>query len=506
MAEVFKAVKTGPDGFEKVIALKRILPFYTDHPQFIKMLSLEARIHSKLSHPNIVQLYDFFQWDQQYIIAMEYVDGCNGKQLIQNAQNQQYTLPWQACVFMACEVLKALHYAHRKKDDKGPLDIVHRDISPHNILIAYDGRVKLSDFGIANAQMKEDKTKSGVLKGKYRYLSPEQVTAEDITPQSDLFSLGVTLYEMLAGQHPFSQDKEFELLKSIVRGDCPDLKKFRPDLPTPLYGVVQQAMMPENEDRYQQARDFLDDLIALQEPSWLSYGEEKLGEMMVQLIPPDQRLEIPIEKTKVMGETTAGSSLSISEEKSLIAHTHSLEAFQNTNSASTPMYKRQGLIGFVVVMFCLLAGIGWYVWKPSTVEPNQVIQTPSAAPVSTTAPEQEQTPTVFKAVPIDTAQNTDVAPSKVKSTPSPKPTPTAKKTSPSKPRINPKPKTTKGTLLFRGAHGTKVLINGKLVGVLPMKQLTLEDGKYLISFQGAKNTTHKPITVESGKTQYVSAQ
>ncbi|MCB1197596.1 MAG: protein kinase [Deltaproteobacteria bacterium] len=476
MAEVFKAVKKGPDGFAKTVALKKIIPYYTDHPQFIKMLSTEAKIHSQLDHPNIVQLYDFFQYNTQYMIAMEYVDGRNAQELIRACKQSGIALPWQACVFMLAEVLKALHYAHQKTDQNGPLSIVHRDISPHNILISFEGRIKLSDFGIANAKIKEDKTQSGILKGKYRYLAPEQVTAEEVTHQTDLFSCGVTLYELLTFTHPFPQEQEFELLKNIVQGTYLPAQEINPDIPLALQDVLIMAMQPEPEDRFPDAKAFLDELLALQDSQWVSYGEEHLARIIEKAFPAKQRIETALEPTKILQHT----DLSIHTDQSFI---------QKNVQPPKKMFKSGSVFLAIITLIPLL----WYFYTrqpkkqpiPNTSsfslqpQPSLQSQKTSSEPQKQNDPPKQQT----KAL----------APSQV--------------VSPEAPRELQKKPTTPtvklGIVTFSGPYGSEVFINGKKIGTLPMKQYFLSPGTYLILLSNGQRKTVKSITISSGQSQHV---
>lgn len=492
MAEVFKAIKTGPDGFEKTVALKKIIPFYTDHPQFIKMLSTEAKIHSQLDHPNIVQLYDFFSFNQQYMIAMEYVDGRNAKELITACKQKGLELPWQACVFIIIEVLKALHYAHNKKDKSGPLNIVHRDISPHNILISFDGRIKLSDFGIANAKIKEDKTKSGVLKGKYRYLAPEQVTAEEITAQTDIFSSGVTLYELLCFLHPFSHDQEFELLKSIVQGTFTPIGDIKDQLPVELQDALMMAMQPEPEDRFANAKAFLDELVSLQDTGWLSFGTEELAKIMTAVFPSDERVEIPVESTKVLEESSI--PVSIETDQSLI---------QDLTDQSLKLRQKKpiSLVKIFSVLFVLF-GIGYFLFAPKGFDPsvlpkkthekNNSVKTPST--------KQEKPEQKIKNEPVQEKKTT---------TQKPKPEAQELKKYFKKPESKSEetgsqnPVSSLGILTFSGPVGSEVFINGKKIGILPMKQYFLSPGSYLVLIINGDRRTMKNIKIKAGQSRHV---
>src|SRR3990167_8278271 len=205
MAEIYKAKTFGVDGFEKLLVIKRILPHCAADSEFITMLIDEAKLSVLLSHTNIVQVYDLGKVGDDYFISMEFIDGSNLRQLLQRAAESETKLPVEICVYIMSEICKGLDYAHRKKDHHNqPLHIVHRDISPQNILISYDGEVKIVDFGIAKAAMNMSQTTTGILKGKVSYMSPEQALGKPLYNRTDIFSSALVFYEMLVGKKLFS--------------------------------------------------------------------------------------------------------------------------------------------------------------------------------------------------------------------------------------------------------------------------------------------------------------
>ena len=207
MAELFLARQPGIEGFEKLIVIKRILPHLTDSrhsSQFVQMLLDEARLAAQLSHPNIIQIYDLGRVDDQYFIAMEYINGVDLSQILKRELEHSRYMPVEHVVKVATYVCEALSYAHKRTDERGrPLRVVHRDVSPHNVLIAYDGGIKLTDFGIAKATSQMMKTRVGTIKGKWAYMSPEQCAGREVDSRSDIFSVGVLIYQMTTGMLPF---------------------------------------------------------------------------------------------------------------------------------------------------------------------------------------------------------------------------------------------------------------------------------------------------------------
>jgi serine/threonine protein kinase len=266
MAELFLAKHVGLDGFEKVVAIKRILSHLAFDEEFINMFRDEARIVAKLSHPNIVQIYDLGKSNDTYFIAMEYIPGRNFSSVAKKCKALNQTIPpiyLARCIAQICE---GLHYAHTRQDMDGrQLGIVHRDVSPQNIIVSFSGTVKLVDFGIAKATTKLANTRAGVLKGKYAYMSPEQIRGEEIDARSDLFAVGIVLFELLCGRRPFEKDNSIQTLKAIVQERHPNPTELNSEIPDSLVLVIDKALAKRREDRYQTAQELqlaLEDVVA----------------------------------------------------------------------------------------------------------------------------------------------------------------------------------------------------------------------------------------------------
>ena len=261
MAELFKAKKLGIEGFERVLAIKRILPHLSSDEEFINMFIAEAKLVALLSHKNIAQVYDFGKIGQNYFIAMEYVRGKDLRVLLKSCKDKNIPLPMALSVFIAREVASALGYAHRQKDSMGNnLNIIHRDVSPQNILISYEGEVKVVDFGIAKAGA-HSKTTTGMLKGKLSYMSPEQAWGKPIDHRSDIFALGIVLYEMLTGERLFKGDTELHTLERVREAKVEVLPSFiNGNIPSDLETMALKALAKEVADRYQSASNMEADL------------------------------------------------------------------------------------------------------------------------------------------------------------------------------------------------------------------------------------------------------
>jgi len=262
MAELYKAKRTGVEGFQKIVAIKKILPHLADDEGFVTMFADEAKLAAQLNHPNIIHIYDLGKIQAGgYFIAMEYVDGRDLRAIQQSGRELNIPLPVPLAVYVASRVASALDYAHRRRDAEGnDLHIVHRDVSPQNILISYEGDIKLCDFGIAKAASKASKTQSGALKGKIQYMSPEQAWGRPIDRRSDLFSLGVVLHELLTGERLFQGDTDMNVLEKVRNAQAPPPSSSNPEVPRNLDAVVLKALAREPDERYANASDLLRDL------------------------------------------------------------------------------------------------------------------------------------------------------------------------------------------------------------------------------------------------------
>jgi serine/threonine protein kinase len=259
MAEVFKAKRSGVEGFEKIVAVKRILPHLSDNQEFVDMFVNEAKMVAGLTHPNIVQIFDLGRIETSYYIAMEYVHGRDLRTIRRRAQDRGLRMPLDLALRIASLVSSALEYAHRKKDDRGrPMEIVHRDVSPQNILISFEGEVKLTDFGIAKAATKASTTDRGALRGKLLYMSPEQAWGRPMDRRSDLFSLGLVLYETITDQKPFlggAGASEMSVLETVRECRIGSPREANSRIPEELDRLVMKALAKDPDERFQDAAE-----------------------------------------------------------------------------------------------------------------------------------------------------------------------------------------------------------------------------------------------------------
>jgi TonB family protein len=254
MAEVFRARMMGVEGFQKTVAIKRILADMAGNDEFVTMFIDEAKLAAQLKHPNIVDIYDLGKIDRSFYIAMEYVEGHDLREVLGRCRSSDVTVPVPLALHCAAQLASALDHAHTTRDfEKRDLGLVHRDVSPPNVLISNDGEVKLCDFGIAKALTKATHTRDGLLKGKLRYMSPEQASGREIDHRSDIFSLGLVLYEMLTGKKVFDGATEAEILKQARNPWVGAPSTANPEVPPDVDRIVLRALEEDPSARYQSA-------------------------------------------------------------------------------------------------------------------------------------------------------------------------------------------------------------------------------------------------------------
>lgn len=284
MAEIFKAKTFGHGGFENLLVIKRILAHMSDNEQFVRMFMDEAKVSALLQHSNIVRIYDFARIRDNYFIAMEYVEGKDVKLILRKLAERRKLLPREFAAYIAMEAAKGLDYAHKHTTRQGqPLSIVHRDVSPSNLLVSYGGDIKVADFGIVKAANCAEDTDAGMLKGKFEYMSPEQASGKDLDRRSDIFSLGIILHEMLTGRRLFKSDDELKTLARIKSGDVDPPSTLNGSVPARLDEIVMRALAKEPGDRYQDARELHADLLEFLYPASPDLTQQSLAHFMSEL-------------------------------------------------------------------------------------------------------------------------------------------------------------------------------------------------------------------------------
>ncbi|MDP2273056.1 MAG: protein kinase [Archangium sp.] len=292
MAEVWRAKTFGAGGFERIVAIKRILPNIAEDEEFISMFLDEAKITVQLNHANIAQIYELNNLSNSYFIAMEYVSGKDLRAVFDRCRKRGEPAPIPLTCYAIAQCCEGLDYAHRAKDRQGrDMSIVHRDVSPQNALVSYDGEVKVIDFGIAKAAGKATKTQAGILKGKFGYMSPEQIRGLPLDGRSDIFAMGVCLYEMLTGERLFVGDSDFSVLEKVRKVEVLPPSHFNRKIPDALERIVMKSLAKDVDDRYQHATELGEDLRAFMYSTGTPFTRKDLAAFMKATFAEDYEKE-----------------------------------------------------------------------------------------------------------------------------------------------------------------------------------------------------------------------
>jgi serine/threonine protein kinase len=284
MAEIFLARTSGPSGFEKLVVLKKILSKYAGKQRYVQLFLEEAKLAASLDHPNIAQVYDIGMVDGSYFFAMEYLHGQDVRSILHRAWRIGARFPVEHAVQIARNVASALHFAHEKRRSDGTLlGLVHRDVSPSNVIVTYDGATKLLDFGVAKTAASTVKTRTGALKGKIAYMSPEQARGMPVDRRSDIFSLGIVLWEMVTTQRLYRADNDLATLQLIIHRPPRPPSDLVPDCPPELERIVLRALAQNPADRYPDAEQLVDDLDELAREHKLRQSPNALAAALGQL-------------------------------------------------------------------------------------------------------------------------------------------------------------------------------------------------------------------------------
>ncbi|MCB9557032.1 MAG: serine/threonine protein kinase [Deltaproteobacteria bacterium] len=299
MAEIYRAEAELMQGMKKKVAIKRILPHLTKNQKFVSMFLDEARLSLYLDHANIVHVFDIGRSGNTYFIVMEYVDGINLRNLSESLKRQNRGLKLEQCVFVAMEVCKGLGYAHdmRNPDDDRPLGIVHRDVSPPNILLSRNGEVKLADFGLAKAASQLEQTDPGVVKGKFSYLSPEAASGIEVDYRADIFACGIVLFEMITGRRLFYGETDYQTVELVRQAKIPPLRELAPEVPEQLEQIVERSLSRDPDQRYQHAYEMQDALAQLLFTRGLKVTSRDLAHVVRRCLDERQMTAPPIAGT-----------------------------------------------------------------------------------------------------------------------------------------------------------------------------------------------------------------
>jgi serine/threonine protein kinase len=261
MAEVFIAESAGIEGFKKRVCIKRVLPHLSEKKRFIAMFLDEARLSAHLSHSNVVQVFDIGVGDKTYFIVMEYVEGADLKQVIKHVRDNNRVFPIEQAIYICGKMCEGLAYAHEETNENGePLNAVHRDISPPNVLLSKHGEVKIVDFGLAKASTQLEKSEAGIIKGKFSYLAPEAAHGNEVDARADIFAVGIILWEMLAGRRLFQGQSDYETVKQVQAAKIPPITKLNPEADDHLESILARALACDRDKRYGNAQGLGRDL------------------------------------------------------------------------------------------------------------------------------------------------------------------------------------------------------------------------------------------------------
>jgi eukaryotic-like serine/threonine-protein kinase len=508
MAEVFLAQDAGVAGAERLVVVKRVLPALVKDDHFITMFINEARIATRLSHPHIAHVYEVGQHEGAYFLAMEFVHGADLGQILR--RNKEHRLTPPQAVLVAARAAAALHHAHQLTDLQGQrLNIVHRDVSPQNIRISHEGIVKVLDFGIAKATSNAETTQSGVLKGKYPYMSPEQIDGLPLDGRSDVFSLGIVLHEMLTYRRLFKRESNIQTLKEISFGIIPTPSQVNgAQLPEALEAIVMRALQRDREARYTTAREMQRDLEAFLRAQPAS--ESDLEELMTRLYGDASTLRRslmqsmePAKLQELLSHTPASSTLlppasRIAVDRS--ATTMGSAASELTAGAPKPrraLWLAMALLGGVII-----GGSTWLLgpWraetKPPPVAAVGTVQPAAgtARPASTPRP---STPDAASSAPADSRARVAAVPRTPGRT-SPKTAQRPKK-APAKlaaDQARPPTPTEFGRLTLNTSPWAIVHIDGKKVGVTPIVEHRLSAGAHEVQLRNPDQNLSRTTRVE----------
>jgi serine/threonine protein kinase len=391
MAEVFKSKLIGAMGFEKTLAVKRILPEYSTDEEFVQMFVDEARICSSLHHNNIVQVFDFGEVNNQYYLAMEFIDGCNLKNLFFRILKLNKRLPRDLVYYIIMKTASALDYAHKVKMEgqTSSLQLVHRDVSPQNILLSKNGDVKITDFGIAKAAIKVTQTQPGKIQGKYSYMSPEQALGKQLNHQSDIFSLGIVFYELLSAKKVYGSSETVKRYNEATKANIPRIGTILTDLPSQVESLITQMLSRDPKDRPKDCTEVVDVLT-----EFLSSGsDEVLSSQLAELVQelfPEETIPAAPEKSAGLSER---SHIKVALRTPSLSD--SIQKMLPDNESKWLFWLKKGSVFLVVI-----ALLGSAYWAYDSSKKTKTEQTKKPEVIDQTIPDQP-----VQQIPVEQATN-----------------------------------------------------------------------------------------------------
>jgi eukaryotic-like serine/threonine-protein kinase len=530
MAEVFLAKTAGPGGFEKTLVLKRILSHLVSDPVFIGMFLSEAKLAAQLTHPNVVSIFDFGQEGDTWFLVMEYIDGPNLRSLYKRAFELGQPPPFNLAAKIISQACEGLAYAHEFSDPETgePLELVHRDISPDNILLGRNGGVKVVDFGIAKAASQTHQTRPGTIKGKFAYMAPEQLRGQDLDRRADVFALGIVLHELISGTKPFDCTTDATIMQAILFEPFRPAIHDRPDTPPELQKIIDRALAKDRAERYADCRQMQADLDQFIVSQGLSVGQHQLAQLVARLANPNApamatpsprpsapnlpRASVPNPRPSLSAQTkvkplgrqdvrTAVTEPAMPTPAPMRAPTVSLRAATSQDTMpipslasyeaqlSPPVKKRPVALIAGAVGLAVLAAVGTYSWSAYRTPP---LPPPQAEPKPVEVPAVVEVPDPTPPAP-DPAPIAEVAAPTPTPTPAPKPAPVAASVKPtqkpSRPVKRPEAPAAKapepskaemGLVDFRVRPYASVFVDGTFYGVTPFPKVKLSPGVHKV--------------------------
>ncbi len=509
MAEIWKAKAQGPAGFEKILAIKKVLPHLAEDSEFIEMFIAEAKLVATLVHPNIVQVFDFGQaGKREYFIAMEYVPGANLAMILKRITERGARLPMEVALYIAIETCKGLGYAHEKTDPAGrQLTIVHRDVSPQNVLVSFSGEVKVTDFGIAKVESALTRTAEGHVRGKLAYMSPEQANTRSLDARSDLFSLGIVLYELLTGRRLFYGSSSSEIFAKVSNFQVPTDADLV-NIPFEVRTVLKTVLAPDPEERYQAAMELEHALMSALGPDGMVQARHALASIVQRLFDDERKLEMtseipgPVPSMPDDSPTEAPTGVGAASGQQVALSSRPTEARVPSNPSGLTMVPntvrpvhraevlpagpaarpvRQSNVssyvfyvgGFLFALTAVALLGGKYLRGPQNAV---VVNTPLPTPGWTAAPTQTAVAVADTPVPTPTQR----------SYPTPHRTPTARVVTTAAPTPTVAPIAGKGALTVKAKPWVEVWVDGKRVkDETPLRHFDIAAGRHTLRLVNA---------------------